>query len=85
MTNVSYTDFKIESKGRTYYLRKKYEKRGARMTLTIRTQRGGKGSKKAGVTGTIATGESEIELLHRLYKKFKFQFVILQNIPELPK
>ena len=85
MTNISYEDFRIESKGRTYYLRKKLERRGAWVTISIRTQRGGKGTKKAEVKGNIRNEFSEIELLHRLYRKFKFQFVILQDIPELPK
>lgn len=85
MANISYKDFKIENKGRTYYLRKKLERRGAWMTLTIRTQRAGKGTRKAQVKGNIRSQFSEIELLHKLYKKFKFQFVILQDIPELPK
>ncbi len=85
MANISYIDFRVESKGKTYYLRKKIEKRGAWITITIRTQRNGKGSKKAEVKGNIRSQFSEIELLQRLYKKFKFQFVILQDIPDLPK
>lgn len=85
MANITYQDFRIEIKGRTYYLRKKYSKSGAWVTLTIRTQRGGRGSKIAAVEGNIRTQESEVELLHKLHKKKRFQFVILQDIPELPK
>lgn len=85
MAKNTYTDFRIESRGRTYYLRKKYSRAGSWLRITIRTQRGGKGSKLKEVEGNIRNGESEIELLHKLHKKIKFQFVILQDIPELPK
>lgn len=83
--NVTFWDEKIlhPQNGRIYYLRYKKTRLGE-LTITVRTHRNGKGiAKTKPVTGIILSEKTKLELLHAVYKKFKFQFVTLIDLPPL--
>ena len=83
MRRYSYTDTKIvhitpthiHHKEKTYYLRMKFGRRGATCVLTIRTHKNGKGKRIAEVKGIIKDDQSQIELIRKLCKKFKFAYI----------
>ncbi len=68
---------------RTYYLRHKWVKRGGELFISIRTQANGKGRSIATVKGEVMDDQSKLKLHHKLCKKFKFQYVIFQDLPTI--
>lgn len=83
----TYTDEKIFLVKRriTCYLRHKYARSGSVAIYSIRTQPKGKGNCLARVQGVLVNEFSALILLHRLYKKIPFVFVIHVPLEELPK
>lgn len=85
MKVFEYSDEKIIHNGRVYYLRCKFGRRGSQCVYTIRTHRNGKGRKIAQVKGIITDDKSAILLIHRLYKKKKFEYLVTLPIPSIPQ
>jgi hypothetical protein len=83
MKHITYQDDPIIHKGRVYYLRSKYGRHGSDCVLTIRTQRRGKGIKILQTKGVIIDEMSRVRMMHKLYKRFNFRFVIYAEIPQM--
>ncbi len=80
-----YWDSKIfhPKSGRNYYLRNKFNRRSAEITMTVRTHRGGKGTAKTKpISAVVLSEKTYIQLWQKINKKFPFKFVELRDVPE---
>ena len=80
-----FSDDPIIHKGRRYYLRTKFGRRGSTCVYSIRTQMRGKGLLMARVEGVVNDDLAQIRLINKLKKKFDFQYLMLVDVPPVPK
>ena len=80
-----FSDDPIIHKGRRYYLRTKFGRRGSVCVYSIRTQMRGKGSLMARVAGVVNDDLAQIRLINKLKRKFNFQYLMLVDVPPVPK
>ena len=80
-----FSDDPIIHKGRRYYLRTKFGRRGSVCVYSIRTQMRGKGALMARVEGVVKDDLSQIKLINKLKRKFDFQYLMLVDVPPVPK
>lgn len=78
-----FSDDPIIHKGRRYYLRTKFGRRGSTCVYSIRTQARGKGKRLATVSGIIKDDSDQIKLLNKLKRKFDFQYLMLVDVATL--
>lgn len=78
-----FSDDPIIHKGRRYYLRTKFGRRGSTCVFSIRTQARGKGKRLATVEGVIKDDSDQIKLLSKLKRKFDFQYLMLVDVATL--
>lgn len=80
-----FSDDPVMHKGRRYYLRTKFGRRGSTCVYSIRTQARGKGALMARVEGVVKDDLSQIKLINKLKRKFDFQYLMLVDVPPVPK
>ena len=85
LRNFTYSDETVIHNARMYYLRTKFGRRGSVCVMTIRTHRNGKGQNLAQVKGVIKEDLDQLRIVHKLARKFKFQFLQIVDIPAMPE
>ena len=83
--NFMFSDDPVVHKGKRYYLRTKFGRRGSECTFSIRTQMRGKGKLMTRVSGVVKDDLSQIKLINKLKRKFDFQYLMLVDVPPVPK